>query len=40
VKPDEIANQILELSTWPEFHGYGPLPGIREAEFETKTDEI
>ena len=32
--------QILDLSKWPEFNGYGPLPGIREADFETKTDEI
>jgi hypothetical protein len=34
-KPEEIASQILDLSRWPEFNGYGPLPGIREAEFET-----
>lgn len=38
-KPEEIASQILDLSRWPEFNGYGPLPGIREAEFETRTDE-
>ena len=39
-KPEEIANQILDLSKWPEFNGYGPLPGIKQAEFEKKTDEI
>ncbi len=39
-KPEEIASQILDLSKWPEFNGYGPLPGIKQAEFETKTDEI
>jgi hypothetical protein len=38
--PEEIASQILDLSKWPEFNGYGPLPGIRVAEFETKTAEI
>ena len=39
-KPEEIASQILDLSKWPEFNGYGPLPGIKQAEFETKTSEI
>lgn len=34
-KPEEIASQILDLSKWPEFNGYGPLPGIKHAEFET-----
>lgn len=38
--PEEIASQILDLSKWPEFNGYGPLPGIKQAEFETKTAEI
>jgi len=40
LKPEEIASQILDLSKWPEFNGYGPLPGIKRAEFETKTSEI
>lgn len=40
LKPEEIASQILDLSKWPEFNGYGPLPGIKLAEFETKTAEI
>jgi hypothetical protein len=39
-KPAEIASQILDLNKWPGFNGYGPLPGIREAEFETKPPEI
>lgn len=39
-KPEEIANQILDLSKWPEFNGYGPLPGIKQVEFEKKTAEI
>lgn len=38
--PEEIARQILDLSKWPEFQGYGMLPGIRSAEFETRTAEI
>lgn len=39
-KPEKIASQILDLSQWPNFNGYGPLPGIDRAEFETKTAEI
>jgi polyketide cyclase/dehydrase/lipid transport protein len=31
--PDEIAAAILDLEQWPLFTGYGPLPGIRSAEF-------
>ncbi|MBA2114094.1 hypothetical protein [Bremerella alba] len=38
--PEEIASQILDLSKWPEFNGYGPLPGIKHAEFETKNVEV
>ncbi len=40
LKPKEIASQILDLSKWSEFNGYGLLPGIMQAEFEKKTDEI
>jgi hypothetical protein len=39
-KPEEIASQILDLSRWHDFNGYGPLPGIKHAEFETKTAEV
>lgn len=28
--PEEIASQILDLSKWPEFNGYGPLPGMAD----------
>jgi hypothetical protein len=38
--PEDIAGQILDLSQWPDFAGYGPLPGIRSAEFETRTPEV
>lgn len=38
--PERIAGQILDLARWPEFEGYGPLPGIRSAEFETRTPEV
>jgi hypothetical protein len=39
-KPDEIASQILDLRKWPEFKGYGPVPGVRQAEFETETADV
>jgi uncharacterized membrane protein len=38
--PEEIAAGILDLDRWPEFTGYGPLPGIRSAEFELRTPQI
>lgn len=38
--PEEIAEQILDLTKWPEFRGYGPIPGIKSAEFETKTPNV
>lgn len=37
---EEIGQQILTLEKWPEFQGYGPLPGIAEAQFETRTAEV
>lgn len=38
--PERIAEQILDLSRWPEFRGYGPLPGIKAAEFEARTPGV
>ena len=38
--PEVIAGQILDLARWPEFAGYGPLPGIKSAEFEARTPEV
>ncbi len=37
---DDIARQILDLTKWPEFQGFGPIPGIRAAEFEIQTPGI
>lgn len=25
--PEDIARQILDLTKWPDFHGYGPMLG-------------
>ena len=38
--PHEIAASILDLSNWPDFKGYGPLPGIESAEFVERTPQI
>ena len=38
--PQEIARQILDLTKWPDFHGFGPLPGIKVAVFEVQTPGI
>lgn len=38
--PEEIAQQILDVTRWPDFHGYGPIPGIKTAEFEIRTPNI
>lgn len=38
--PEEIARQLLDLTKWPDFHGYCPMPGIMGAEFEVQTPSI
>jgi hypothetical protein len=38
--PEQIANQILDLTNWPDFRGYGPIPGIQVAAFEVHTPGI
>jgi hypothetical protein len=38
--PEEIAEQILDVAKWPDFRGYGPIPGIKLAEFETRTPNV
>lgn len=38
--PEEIAEQILDLTKWPDFRGYGLIPGIKSAEFETRTPNV
>ncbi len=40
IPPEELAEGILDLARWPEFDGYGPLPGIRSAEFLVHTPDI
>jgi hypothetical protein len=38
--PEDIARQILDLSKWVDFKGYGVLPGIKVAEFEVRTPDV
>ncbi|PKL79695.1 MAG: hypothetical protein CVV27_01445 [Candidatus Melainabacteria bacterium HGW-Melainabacteria-1] len=33
--PAEIVSEMFNLTQWPGFKGYGPLPGIASAEFES-----
>jgi hypothetical protein len=37
---EQIAAEIADLSRWPEFDGYGPLPGIASATYEVHSDPI
>ena len=34
--PEVIAERMLDLSNWLDFRGYGPIPPIASAEFETR----
>ena len=38
--PADIARRILDLSKWPDFHGYGPIPGIKAAEVDVQTPGV
>ena len=38
--PNLIANQLLDLGRWQAFRGFGSIPGISNAEFETKTEVL
>jgi hypothetical protein len=38
--PEEIAPQILDVTKWLDFKGFGPIPGIRVAEYEVRTPDI
>jgi hypothetical protein len=40
IDPQDIARQILDVSRWREFQGYGVLPGIKNAEFEVETPVV
>ena len=32
--PADVTSRILDPSHWPDFTGYGPLPGVKSAVFE------
>jgi hypothetical protein len=38
--PAEVAGKILDVANWTDFRGYGPLPGVKSAEFEVRTPEV
>src|SRR5262249_38718237 len=39
-RPEEIAEQILDVSNWPQLTGFAFIPGIKTAQFEVRTPEI
>lgn len=38
--PEDIARHILDLTKWPDFHGFGPIPGIKVAVFDVQTPAV
>ncbi|MEL6311305.1 MAG: SRPBCC family protein [Pseudomonadota bacterium] len=38
--PEHVGAAILDLSQWSTFTGWGPMPGIREAEFLERAEAI
>ncbi len=38
--PGEIAAEFADVNRWKEFEGYGLLPGIAHAEYETRTPHM
>ena len=38
--PEDIARQVLDLTKWPDFQGYGPIPAIQGAEFDVQSPGI
>ncbi|MEK6259173.1 MAG: SRPBCC family protein [Planctomycetota bacterium] len=40
LSPEDISRQILDVTKWLDFKGFGPLPGIKVAEFEVRTPDI
>lgn len=40
LSPQEISNNIADMARWEEFTGYGVLPGIKEAKYGVRTEEM
>jgi hypothetical protein len=38
--PEQIFQQIARVESWCEFRGYGPLPGIATAQYESRTEKM
>lgn len=38
IDPAEISNRISNVDRWPEFGGYGLVPGVSNAEYECRTE--
>jgi Polyketide cyclase / dehydrase and lipid transport len=40
ITPGDILRQILDPACWPDFTGFGVIPGIRAAQLEVQTPDI
>jgi hypothetical protein len=40
VRPETIAERLLDLEDWRSFRGWGPLPGVRVARFRRRTEHV
>jgi hypothetical protein len=40
IPPEKITEQILDISLWSGFQGYGVRPEIKNSEFKIRTPEI
>ena len=36
----DICHEIADMSRWPDFEGYGVMPGIANARYETRTADM
>lgn len=36
----ELLTSLLDLTKWPDFQGYGPIPGIKTAVFGVQTPSV
>lgn len=40
ISPEKVFQEILLTENWESFRGFGPLPGIKQAQFTTQTPEV
>ena len=40
MSPEDVSARVIDVDRWSDFRGWGPLPGIRKAEFIEKTGGV